>query len=109
MAAGEQQRQAFVGYGSLVHLVLSHRLGDEQWGLGLEGAIASQPIDGPIARRGDQPRARIARDAIARPALCGDGERFLGGLLGYVEVTEKADQEGNDTTPLFAEDLLEQG
>jgi hypothetical protein len=30
----------------------------------------------------------------------------LGGLLGEVEVAEEADQVGEDTAPLVAEDLL---
>jgi hypothetical protein len=32
-------------------------------------------------------------------------ERFLGGLLGQVEVAEEADQGGEDAPPLVAEDL----
>ena len=44
---------------------------------------------------------------VARPALGGDRERLLGGLLGELEVAEEADQGGEDATPLVAEDLLE--
>jgi hypothetical protein len=47
------------------------------------------------------------RCAIARPALGGDRERVLSGLLGEVEVAEEADQAGEDTAPLFAEDPVE--
>ena len=45
--------------------------------------------------------------AVARPALRGDGEGALGGLLGEVEVAEKADQRRQDAPPLVAEGLLE--
>ena len=55
----------------------------------------------------DQPGAGIGRDAVARPALGGDGERLLRGLLGEVEVAEEADQRGEHAAPLVAEDLLE--
>jgi hypothetical protein len=34
-------------------------------------------------------------------------ERFLGGLLGEVEVAEEADQCRDDAAPLLAEDVLE--
>jgi hypothetical protein len=44
-----------------------------------------------------------------RPALGGDRERLLGGFLGEVEVAEEPDQAGEDTAPLVAEDLVEDG
>ena len=49
----------------------------------------------------------LAGRPVARPALGGDRERLLGGLLGEVEVAEEADQGGEDAAPLVAEDLLE--
>jgi hypothetical protein len=45
--------------------------------------------------------------SVARPALGGHGERFLGGLLGEIEVAEEADQAGEDAAPFLPEDLLE--
>jgi hypothetical protein len=51
----------------------------------------------------------MAGDPVARPALGGDRERLLRGLLGEVEVAEEADQGGEDAAPLLAEDLLEDG
>jgi hypothetical protein len=45
--------------------------------------------------------------AVPRPALRGGRERLLSGLLGEVEVAEKADQGGEDASPLVAEDLFE--
>ena len=45
--------------------------------------------------------------AVARPALGGDRERLLGGLLGELEVAEEADQGREHAAPLVAEGLLE--
>jgi hypothetical protein len=50
---------------------------------------------------------RVDRLPLARPALGGDRERFLRGLLGKVEVAEEADQAGDNPAPLLAENLLE--
>ena len=108
MAAGEDQLQPLVGKDRLLHLVL-HGLGhlQEPRLLG-ERAVAAQAVDRAIAGRDRQPRARIRRRAVARPALGSDRERLLSGLLGEVEVAEEADQVREDAAPLVAEDLLEQ-
>jgi hypothetical protein len=65
-------------------------------------------VDRPVASRGDQPGPWVGRDAGARPALGRRRERLLGGLLGQIEIAEKAGQEGDDAAPLLAEDPLEQ-
>ena len=108
MAAGEDELQPLVREARLlVHGVL-HRLGHlEQAGLLGERAVAADPVDGPIARRRDQPRGRVRRRAVARPALRGDRERLLRGFLGEVEVAEEADERGKDASALLAEGLLE--
>src|SRR6266571_380138 len=107
MAAGEDQLQPLVGKARLVHLVL-HGFGDfQQAGLLGERALAAQAVDRAVAGRDRQPGAGIGRGAVARPALGGGRERFLGGLLGEVEVAEEANQTGEDAAPLVAEDLLE--
>jgi hypothetical protein len=51
----------------------------------------------------------VGGSAVARPAFRSDRKRLLGGLLGQVKIAEKADQKGDNATPLFAEDPLEQG
>jgi hypothetical protein len=70
-------------------------------------ALAADPVDRPVASGGDEPGARVVRRPLARPALGGDRERLLSGLLGELEVAEEADQVGEDAAPLVAEDLLE--
>ena len=109
MAAGEDELQALVGDGGVVHLVL-HRLGHcEQARLGQQRALAPQAVDGAVARRRGQPRSGVARGTLARPALGGDREGLLSGLLGEVEVAEGADQGCDHAAPLVAEGLLDQG
>jgi hypothetical protein len=70
-------------------------------------AIAADAVDRSVPSGGHEPRARVGRRPLARPALGRDRERLLGGFLGEVEVAEEADQAGEDTSPLVAEDLLE--
>jgi hypothetical protein len=90
----------------LVH-VLNRLAQVELARLDRERAIAVDPVDRPVARGRDQPRARVARGAVARPALGRDRERLLRGFLGEVEIAEEADQRGQDAAPLLAERLLE--
>ena len=109
MAAGEDELQALVGDRRLVHVVL-HRLGHfEQTRLGQQRPLAPQPVDRAVAGGRRQPRAGVARRAVARPALGGDREGLLSGLLGEVEVAEEADQGRQHAAPLGAEGLLDQG
>jgi hypothetical protein len=60
-----------------------------------------------VARRPHQPGTWVGRRTVARPARSGYGKGLLGGFLGEVDVAEEADQAGEDTAPLVAEDLLE--
>ena len=95
------------GIARVLHLVLGGLGHLEQPGLLGEGAVAADPVDRPVAGRRHQPGARVVRRPIARPALGGDREGLLSGLLGEVEVAEEADQVGEDAAPLVAEDPLE--
>jgi hypothetical protein len=79
----------------------------EQAGLLGEGAIPADPVDRPVASCGDQPRPRVVWCSLPGPALGGDRERLLSGLLGQLEAAEEADQAGEDAAPFVAEDLLE--
>ena len=107
MAAGEHELEALVGEGGLVHVVLRHERHVEESGLGRERALAADAVERTVARRGDEPGPGTHGHAVARPALGGDGERLLSGLLGEVEVAEEADQRSEDASPLLPEDLLE--
>ncbi len=107
MAAGEEQLEPLVGDRRVVQGVLHGLRHVEQAGLRRERAIAPDPVDRAVARGGHQPGARIGGRPLAGPALGGDRERLLGGLLGELEVAEEADQRREYARPLVAEDLLE--
>jgi hypothetical protein len=66
-------------------------------------------VDRPVSGRGDQPGTGVRGLALAWPALGCDRKGLRRGLLGEVEVAEEADQRREDTTPLVAEDVLENG
>jgi len=109
MAAGEDELQALVADGRwLFDLVLHGLRRVEQPRLGGERALAPDAVDRAVAGRRDEPGDGVVGRAVARPALGGDGERVLGGLLGEVEVAEEADQGRQDAAPLAPEDLLDQ-
>ena len=52
--------------------------------------------------------AGLAGSPVPRPALRGDRERLLNGLLGEIEIAEETDQRGKHAPPLVAENLFEQ-
>ncbi len=109
MAAHEDELEPLVRDGRAVHDILRLLwLLREQGKLGGQHAVAAQPVDGPVAGRGDQPGAGIVRHPGTRPALRRDRERLRGGLLGQIEIAEVADQAGQHPAPLVAEDLLDQ-
>ena len=107
MAAGEDELEALVRDRRLVHLVLRRFRHVEQAALRCERAVAADAIDRTVSRCCHEPRAWVGGRTVAWPALGGDREGFLGGFLGEIEVTEEADQAGEDTAPLVAEGLLE--
>ena len=72
-----------------------------------ERALAANAVDRAVTGGGHQPGARVFGRPVAGPALRGDGEGLLSGLLGEVEVAEEADQAGEDAAPLVAEGLVE--
>jgi hypothetical protein len=109
MAAGEDELESLIGDDGLVHRVL-HRLGHrEQARLLHQSAIAANPVDGAVARGAHQPGDGVLGRSVARPALGGDRERLLHGLLGEVEVAEEADQCSEDLSAVLAEGLFEDG
>jgi hypothetical protein len=110
VATGEDELEPLVGEGRLLVHGVPHRLGHlQQAGLRGQRAVAADAVDRAVAHRRDQPRGRVGRRAVARPALGGDRERLLRGFLGDVEVAEEADERSEDAAPLLAEGLLEDG
>jgi hypothetical protein len=77
-------------------------------GLRGERPLAPDAVDRAVPGRRRQPGAGVGRSALPRPPRGCDRERLLGGILGEVEVAEKADQVRDDTTPLVAEDVVRQ-
>jgi len=62
-----------------------------------------------MAGRDIQPGDWVRWRALAGPAIGGDRERLLSGLLGKVEIAEETDQGSEDAAPVLAKDVFEQG
>jgi hypothetical protein len=112
VTTGEEQLEPLVAdliLADLRHVVLHGFLPVQQARLGGQDPLAADPVDGPVARCGDEPRRRVVRRPVARPALGGDDERLLGGVLGKLEVTEVADQGRQHPAPMPAKDTVQHG
>ena len=109
VAAREDQRQALVGDRAHVLFLLVGRVSSAS------RASSARFVSSVRSRRsrsiarlravGDDPGARVRRDAVAGPALGGDRERLLDGVLGEVEVAERADQDRDRAPELLPECL----
>ena len=108
MAAREDELEALVGKGSVVHGFVGGGGRVEQAGLRVEHALAPDAVERTVAPDRDQPGSGTRRDAVARPPLGGAREGILRCFLGEVEVAEEADQRGEDASPVLAEDVLDQ-
>src|SRR5205814_2316911 len=81
VAAGEDQAQAVVG--ELIVRTLRSSLGLERFEALEDGpflqqrALAAETIDRLVAGYSGDPRARVVRGPVARPALEGDDERLV--------------------------------
>ena len=107
VATGEEQLEPLVRDRRVVSEFV-HLFGNlEELRLLGKGAVAADTVDRAVARGRDQPRPRVRRRAIGRPASRRERERLLDGILGEVEVAEEADQEGEDARPLLAVEALE--
>src|SRR6266540_4155553 len=91
----------------VVHLGSRGLLRREQAGLLGQRLIAADAVDRPVTRRRDQPCSGAGGRPIAWPPGSGDREGLLRRFLGEIEVAEEADQRSEDTSPLVAEDLVE--
>src|SRR5262249_50705303 len=106
MAAGEDEREPLVrdrAHSFLLFLLRSDLR--EQRQLRFEPAVTAQAVNRAVLRSRDDPGAGIRRDAVSRPALRGDRERLLDGVLGEVEVPERADQDRDSAPELLPECL----
>jgi hypothetical protein len=109
VAAGEDQLEPLVR--ELRRLVDRLLRSFSQFALQLLGLHRQRPlppdtVDRAVASGRDQPPRRVSGDSVARPAFGGGGERILRGVFGQLDLAEKADERGQDTAPLVAEDLL---
>ena len=66
-------------------------------------ALAAQPVDRAVARRREDPRRRLRRKAVARPALERGDERVLDRIFGQREVAEGARERCDRATGVVAE------
>ena|SRR5215211_5545250 len=107
MTTGEDELEPLIWKRRLVHRVLDYFGHLEQPGLLGERAIAADTVDRSVARRRQEPGARVGGSSVPRPALRGDREGLLRGFLGEVEVAEEADHRSENASPLIAEGLLE--
>src|SRR5205085_963729 len=75
--------------------------------LRLAPLLAADPVDRAVARGGGEPAAGVGRYAGLRPLLQCGLERLARRLLGDVDVTEAADERGDQAAVLLAEDPLD--
>src|SRR5690242_14594705 len=109
MTAGKDEPQPVVLH-RIILLGLRWFLGPQQRGLGVlarPGSLAAEPVDGPVARGGDDPAGRARRPSVLRPSPGRLGERVLDRVLGGVDVAEHAGQDGYRAAVLRAEDALD--
>jgi hypothetical protein len=111
MAAGEDQAQALVR-----KLVRRAILGDapaqrverlQRRALLGERPLAADAVDGLVARDLRDPRPRIPRDPVARPALQRDYERLLDGLLRQVEIADRPNERRDRPPRLTSEQAVD--
>jgi hypothetical protein len=101
VTAGEDQLEPFVGNDSL--LVVRELLGSrKQLGLLDERSLAPDPVDRAVSCRRDNPRTRVRRRAVDRPAFGGADKCVLYRVLGEVEITEDAAENGDAARTLVA-------
>src|SRR5205085_12324142 len=75
--------------------------------LRLAPLLAADPVDRAVARGGREPAAGVGRYAGLRPLLQRGHERLTRRLLCDVDVTEAADERGDQAAVLLAEDPLD--
>src|SRR6266571_5232445 len=115
VTAGEYQPQPVVGHSAVVGLGVGSRgFGRQRHGgdlpeFGGSDRFPAQHVDGAVAGRRGQPRARPAGNAVLRPALQRHRERVLRAFLGEVPVARGPDQRRDDPAPLVPERGVDRG
>jgi hypothetical protein len=110
VTAREDQREPLVGDRAHVVVLLIRGEFGQPGQLGpfcLKRPLTAEPVDRPVAGGGDDPRARAGRDSVAWPAFRRHGEGLLNGVLGEVEVAERADQDRYRAPELLPERLCD--
>ncbi len=93
----------------LIELLATERLESRERGIGERALalLAAQPVDRAPPRGQRDPRRRVRRHAVARPALERDDERILDRLFGAVEVAERTRQGGDRLSGLAPEQAVD--
>ena len=104
-AAGRPRRRLVVARSRLSALTRARAASASSPSDASNRARAPQRVDRLEAAGRDEPRARIRRDAVARPLLERRGERVVQRLLGEIEVAEEADERGEHAPRLGAVDV----
>jgi hypothetical protein len=113
VTAGEHQSQALVRHarchGLLPRLLRGRRRRRRQLELRRPCALhplAPEPVDRTVARHRHDPRERVVRHAVARPALDRGREGVLDGVLGQVPVADRADERRDRPAEVLAEQAV---
>jgi hypothetical protein len=113
MAAGEDQCEPLVGHAHdnrfVRRLVVCRGRGEygELRNAGAQHAVTAYAVERTVARHRQQPRRRVARDAVARPALERSRERVLDGVLGEIPIADRANERRNRPPDVLAEQAVD--
>jgi hypothetical protein len=103
VAAGEHQPESVVGNHVVGSRFVGRRRGDrldQQRQLDAQRTVPAVRVEGPAARRGGQPCARVSGHAVAYPGVQRRHVRVLDALLGEVDVARDARRRGEHEGPL---------
>lgn len=111
MAAREDESEPVVRNGGGIDLIfhvsewVGHRIEvGEKCGLGSEGLLASNSVDGLVTRTSEDPAEGVVRDSVARPPFERDEPGLLKRVLGEIEIADDANQGCGRPARLIAED-----
>src|SRR5258705_3645621 len=113
VAASENQPKTVVG--NFISFVVRFLDGWDQTARNLsfnflfKARLASETVKGFVPSRLDDPCGRRIGDTSFTPLVNGCGKGLLRRLFGYVKITKRPDQRGDDTAPVRAIDRLDCG